>query len=174
MKIRSIDAIKEFTRLSGKQFSIQTKRQEIPKMKKAFCFTVKERAIYYYGYPKDYFGKYVYNIESLQSTGKGTGTSAIKDVVKKSLADPDAQGRVTLLAADIDKSKPHPFNFYYKLGFRAADDYYNTFGVEGKPMYPGADIYMYLPKENIKQCLNYKNSADAGSSGLKYIYDKMR
>ena len=174
MRVLSVNAIREFTRLSGNKYSIQTPQQPLPKMKEAFCAVGKECAYYYYGFPEEYFGKQVMNIELLRSTGKGTGTRAVKNVVRKSLADPETQGRVTLAAAQIDNKMPHPFLFYYKLGFRSCEDFYNKFGEEGLTI-PNTDImtYMYLPKENIKHCLNYKNVADEQTSGLKYIYDRM-
>lgn len=174
MKIVSIGAVKEFARLSGKQHILQTQRQSVPKMSEALCLALKERSDFYLSYPKYYRSQPVYNIELLRSTGKGTGTRAVQNVVRKSLADSDTQGRVTLVAARIVYSKPHPFNFYYKLGFRASEEYYNKMGAEGKPMYEGGKIFMYLPKENIEQCLNYRSSFDAKSSGLKYMYDYMR
>lgn len=174
MKIVSINAVREFARLCGKQCFLQTPRQNVPKMKEALCLAVKERSDFYLTYPKCYRSQPVYNIEQLRSTGKGTGTKAVQDVVKKSLADPETQGRVTLVAARIVSSKPHPFNFYYKLGFRASENYYNNMGKDGKQMYPEAMIHMYLPKENIEHCLSYKSRYDAKSSGLKYMYDYMR
>ena len=174
MKILSINAVKEFSRLSGKQHVLQTQKQSVPKMKEALCLAVKERSDFYLSYPKYYRSQPVYNIEQLRSTGKGAGTRAVQDVVRKSLADSDAQGRVTLVVARTVSSRPHPFNFYYKLGFRASENFYNNMGKEGKTMYPDAMIYMYLPKENIEHCLNYRSSFDAKSSGLKYMYDYMR
>ena len=43
-------------------------------------------------------------------------------------------------------------------------------GEAGTPMYPEADIFMYLPKENIEHCLGYKTKFDANSFGLTYFY----
>lgn len=172
MKILSVRAIREFTRLSGKQHMIETPRQTLPKMPEVFCKTKKELALFF-GYPDYYFNKPAIDIKRLESNIKGGGTRAVKKVVRESLADPETEGRVTLVAANINDSKPHPFNFYYKLGFRAPEEYYNKMAAEGKPMYKDADIFMYLPKENIEHCLNYKNVADSESSGLKYIYDRM-
>lgn len=130
MKIRNINAIREFIRLSGKDCVIQTQRQKIPNSPEAFCKTKKELALFC-GYPKDYFCHQVIDIKLLRSDLKGGGTRAIKKVVRGSLADPETNGRVTLVAANIDKSKPHPFNFYYKLGFRAPEEYYNKWVLKG-------------------------------------------
>lgn len=101
-----------------------------------------------------------YHIDFLWSKGKGTGTRSIQDVVKKSLSDIDTQGRVTLDACCIDDNT-YPGGFYYKLGFRFCDERNNQAcqnwlqngGLRKySPMVDGA---MYLPKENISQCLNY-------------------
>ena len=177
MKILSITtagkAGKLVKNLLRKNASIPQK-QAVPKSKETGCMFVKECTDFSARYPEDYRFQYVMNIEHLRSNRRGEGTKAIKNVVQKSLEDSQTQGRVTLAAVNIDLSRPHPFNFYYKLGFRASENFYNNMGKEGKTMYPDAMIYMYLPKENIEHCLNYRSSFDAKSSGLKYMYDYMR
>lgn len=102
-----------------------------------------------------------YYINELWSTGKNTGTNAIKEVVMKSLNDPETQGRVLVDACCID-GKTCPVGFYYKLGFRSIDSCINEIcenwlkrggKIENAPKLP--DTEMYLPKENIEHCLNY-------------------
>ena len=101
-----------------------------------------------------------YYIDELWSTGKNTGTNAIKDVVLHSVNDIDTQGRVMLEACSID-GRTSPVGFYYKLGFRATDPETNNrcakWLAEGGKRYnaPTNSATMYLPKENIQHCLNY-------------------
>lgn len=101
-----------------------------------------------------------YYISKLWSTGKGSGTKGIKEVVSKSIADKETGGRVFLDAACLDH-KTSPAGFYYKLGFRFKDknqnavlkDWLKRGGKVGDaPMECGI---MYLPKRNIKHCLTY-------------------
>lgn len=101
-----------------------------------------------------------YHIDELWSTGKNTGTNAVKDVVLQSLNDTATQGRVLLHACSID-GKTSPVGFYYKLGFRSTNPYTNKAcakwlaegsKIENAPV--GSDT-MYLPRENIQHCLNY-------------------
>lgn len=102
-----------------------------------------------------------YFIDKLWSKGKGSGTRTIQEVVKESLKDPTTQGRVMLNACCID-TKTAPGGFYYKLGFRfknsgankQAEKWIQEGGrKENAPFLVGE---MYLPKENISHCLNYK------------------
>lgn len=101
-----------------------------------------------------------YHIDKLWSKGKGTGTRSIQDVVRKSLADIETQGRVTLEACCIDDISA-PGGFYYKLGFRFSDSEMNNLCEQwlkngGKREdAPFAIGQMFLPKENISHCLNY-------------------
>lgn len=101
-----------------------------------------------------------YYVDELWSGGKNTGTNAIKNVVLKSLDDPQTQGRVLLEACSID-GKTNPIGFYYKLGFRSVNPDTNAdcakWLAEGgkRKNAPRGCTKMYLPKENIQHCLNY-------------------
>lgn len=103
-----------------------------------------------------------YHIDKIYTTGKGSGTNSVQSIVKKSLADIDTQGRVTLDACCID-GKTSPAGFYYKLGFRFKDDSLNKQCEEwlkkggSRETSPHISGIMFLPKENISHCLNYKN-----------------
>ncbi len=103
-----------------------------------------------------------YLILHLESFAKGQGTNAIKKVVKESLQNPQTQGRVTLQADMID-GKTSPAGFYYKLGFRFADDNNNAILAKWlenggtKENAPKLYGFMYLPKENVEHCLNYSS-----------------
>ena len=119
-------------------------------------------------YPADYIyeksGKYFlrphYYILGLESFKKGGGTTAIKNVVKKSLENPLAQGRVIVHSADLIPGK-YSAGFYYKLGFRFTNEdkneiMENWLSAGGrKENSPSVEGLMYLPKENIEHCLNY-------------------
>ena len=99
-------------------------------------------------------------LQELISNQKGYGTKAIKHVVRYSLANPKTQGRVMLYAKCID-GKTNPSGFYYKLGFRFVYDFKNKLleqwfkngGI--RKLSPKVEGDMYLPKENIHQCLYY-------------------
>lgn len=101
-----------------------------------------------------------YYIKHLFSHGKGQGTEAVKEIVKQSMNDVRTQGRVTL-QSDIIDGKTSPSGFYYKLGFRFANENKNQIlqqwlengGIREKaPLITG---FMYLPRENLLHCLNY-------------------
>ncbi len=101
-----------------------------------------------------------YFISHLFSHARGQGTSAVQQVVRKSLDDIRTQGRVTL-QADIIDGKTSPAGFYYKLGFRFPNKNDNDIlqkwienggNKKNAPMLTGM---MYLPEENIMHCLNY-------------------
>lgn len=102
-----------------------------------------------------------YHIDKLWSTGKSSGTNSVQAVVRQSLEDPKTQGRVMLDACCIDE-KTSPGGFYYKLGFRFIDEEKNQkcakWLMQGgkREDAPWAVGVMYLPKENISHCLNYK------------------
>ena len=103
-----------------------------------------------------------YHIDKLWTGGKGSGTIAVQNVVSESLRNPITQGRVTLDACCID-GKTSPAGFYYKLGFRFKDQAMNnelaTWLEKGgkRENAPFLTGFMYLPKENIEQCLHYGN-----------------
>lgn len=101
-----------------------------------------------------------YHIDELWSNGKGTGKTAVQEVVLTSLMDNKTKGRVTLDASCID-GKTSPAGFYYKLGFRMISPFLNDElaqwvksggNRENAPFFTGT---MYLPKENIFDCLKY-------------------
>ncbi len=101
-----------------------------------------------------------YYISHLFSHGKGQGKDAVKKIVTMSLQDSRTNGRVTL-QSDIIDGKTSPSGFYYKLGFRFSDESKNDImkkwleqggKKESSPMITG---FMFLPKENIHNCLNY-------------------
>lgn len=102
-----------------------------------------------------------YHLKQLWTTGKGSGTRSVQDLVRRSLEDVETQGRVTLEACCID-GKTAPGGFYYKLGFRFTNPEMNKMCKEwlekgGKREdAPWATGMMFLPQENISQCLNYK------------------
>jgi len=102
-----------------------------------------------------------YFLAYLWANGKGEGTKFVQEVVKKSMKNPNSNGRVVLEAEMIDGEKS-PAGFYYKLGFRFANQKYNRYLEEWnknggrKNNAPCITGVMYLPKENIQQCLNYK------------------
>ena len=149
-------------------------RHGVSSTKETNCKFVKECTDFSACYPEDYRFQYVMNIEHLRSNHRGEGTKAIKKVVKKSLEDTQTQGRVTLAAVNIDISKPHPFGFYYKLGFRALGDTYNKMGAEGVRVSPESIVYMYLPKENIRHCLDYRVKGDTTTYAYKHYINRLR
>jgi len=113
--------------------------------------------------PNIYDGKPAYQIDVLLSTGQGTGTNSVQKVVKESLADNDTNGRVFLIAECID-GHSYPSGFYYKLGFRYRNDYYNNQLEKwlnnggNRKFAPTMSGMMYLPEENIEHCLNYRKN----------------
>lgn len=102
-----------------------------------------------------------YYLDKLWTTGKSSGTNSVQALVRKSLQDPETQGRVMLDACCID-GETAPGGFYYKLGFRFINQKINDecakWLAEGgkRENAPWAVGLMYLPKENISHCLNYK------------------
>lgn len=101
-----------------------------------------------------------YHINFLWADGNREGTNFVQDVVIKSLKDPRTQGRVILNAEMID-AETSPAGFYYKLGFRFANQKFNKILKDWKDNNgtklnaPSITGMMYLPKENIEQCLRY-------------------
>ena len=105
-----------------------------------------------------------YYVYELFGDGNSAGTRQIQRVVLDSLKDSQTRGRVLLEAASIDGGKTHPAGFYYKLGFRHTCEDFNIkldkwlkAGGE-KENSPWCDGNMYLPQENIMQCLTYGNT----------------
>lgn len=102
-----------------------------------------------------------YYIDKLYTTGKGSGTNSVQSIVRQSLQDSMTQGRVMLDACCID-GESAPGGFYYKLGFRFINKTTNQecekwLALGGRREdAPWATGLMYLPKENISHCLNYK------------------
>lgn len=119
-----------------------------------------------YEVPKDYIGTghiYIDKIVAGEGRSKGTGIRTIQRIVRESIADSDCQGRVRFEAMPIDISKGNPLGLFYKLGFRPDSIELNkkcaqwlaNGGEKNKvPFSMGAN--MYLPKENIEHCLNFK------------------
>ena len=104
-----------------------------------------------------------YYVDELYGDGKGAGTRQLQKVVLNSLKDNQTRGRVLLDAASIDGTT-HPAGFYYKLGFRHTCEDFNIkldkwlkAGGE-KENSPWCSGNMYLPQENIMQCLTYGNT----------------
>lgn len=146
---------KDYTKLIGRDF-IEARPERVVKWGR------KERVLK--AQPAHYVDVYAllphYHIDKLWTTGKGSGSSAVKNVVLTSLKDKRTQGRVTLDASCID-GETCPSGFYYKLGFRMKSPENNQEFAkwleqggkrEDAPFITGD---MYLPKENILQCLKY-------------------
>ncbi len=101
-----------------------------------------------------------YKIDTIFSTGKGSGTEAIKKVLRESLADNETCGRVIVDAQCID-GYSYPAGFYYKLGFRFPNKKRNDElkqwinNGSNKRYAPTMTGTMYLSHENIEHCLNY-------------------
>ena len=81
-------------------------------------------------------------------------------MVIKSLKDQRTAGRVILDAQKID-ARTSPAGFYYKLGFRFLEEKFNKILEQWKTLggtkfnAPDLEGKMYLPKENIKDCIRY-------------------
>ena len=92
--------------------------------------------------------------------GVGLGTKMVQNAVKDSLLDPRTNGRVLLVAENIE-GNIYPGGFYYKLGFRFNNQNSNEIMEKWlqsgglKENAPPITGMMYLPKENIEHCLNY-------------------
>lgn len=101
---------------------------------------------------------YIYRLYSDEA---GFGATCIKRIVEESLKDKETEGRVLLQCVCIDKNRKCGAGFYYKLGFRFADEHVNE--IFDKWLSRGGERekapikygYMYLPKENIINCLTY-------------------
>ena len=117
--------------------------------------------------PDYYMDKPVTIIDELFSFKKGDGTRIIKKIVRESLKN-NTEGRVALLASNVNYKKGHPMGFYYKLGFRSINEKYNQIceqwlkrggKLDDRPIEIKVGLFttpeMYLPKENIEHCLKY-------------------
>ncbi len=119
-------------------------------------------------FPRDYFvksdGKNIlkphYFIKFLWGDGNREGTNFVQDVVIKSLNDKRSNGRVILEAKKID-ARTSPAGFYYRLGFRFLNEKFNKilqqWKLAGGTKFDAPDLEgkMYLPKENIEDCIMY-------------------
>lgn len=89
---------------------------------------------------------------------EGAGTEAVQGLVEKSLLDDDTQGRVLVYLEQIAPEDTSSM-FFYKLGFRYADDGQNLIVQEAIDKNMSEIIikpaYMYLPKDNIPKLLRY-------------------
>ena len=121
----------------------------------------------YLSLPKEYKNKSFIYVDRLLSKEQGGGTTAIKRIVRDSI-EKGYDGRVALHACMIDPDRGHPFLFYYKLGFRSTNGIFNWIadkilksrkGSSRLNMYMLSSYFMYLPKENVGHCLNYKTPA---------------
>ena len=88
----------------------------------------------------------------------GEGTLAVQGVVEKCVLDEEALGRIILYASQIAPEDTSS-KFFYKLGFRYADEDLNNIVRhaidKNLPSFEIPAGYMYLPKENIPKLLRY-------------------
>ena len=119
-------------------------------------------------FPRDYYvkskGKNIlkqhYFIAFLWGEGNREGTNFVQDVVINSLKDKRTVGRVILDAKKID-AQTSPAGFYYKLGFRFLEQKFNKILEQWKSSggtkfnAPDLEGKMFLPKENIEDCIRY-------------------
>ena len=170
LKLSAIENCKKFHEAKSKP-EIKSNNVYVPTLKADYDthISIKFNPIHFFRHrePDYYIGKPVTIIDELISFEKGAGTKAIKEIVRKSLSD-ISQGRVALLASNINYKKGHPMGFYYKLGFRSINEKYNKIcenwlknggRLEDRPTEIKWGLFtppeMYLPRENIEHCLNY-------------------
>ena len=174
MKINKIDFAKNYIKHFNKKSILETKKVPLDFLYDVSCYTEERFPGTIHKLPDYYSNKKVLFVDSLKSYKKGSGSKCLKNIVRKSLKNPDTEGRVTLISACVDH-KTNPFGFYYKMGFRSTNEIFNNHGEwwlkrggekEDAPWIEWS--YMYLPKENISQCLNYKCSNDAFLKSLTY------
>ena len=164
---------RNYTQALGKKSILETKpiKISLPKINADLdYFPISCMNIFYKNKKElnEYFSKPLMYLELLCSHGQGEGTRAIKNVVKSSLENKKTEGRVALHAGIIDLKKGSPMGFYYKMGFRSVSEKYNKICEEwlknggkesDRPFAIKYNIFapqvMYLPKENIEQCLHY-------------------
>lgn len=109
--------------------------------------------------PTCYFNN-TYLITELESPipREGAGTEALQGLVEKSLLDDETQGRVIVYLEQIAPEDTSSM-FFYKLGFRYADDDLNSIVHDAIDKNMSELIikpaYMYLPKDNIQRLLRY-------------------
>ena len=88
----------------------------------------------------------------------GSGTEAVQGVVEKSVVDEETCGRVILYLSQISPEDTS-CKFFYKLGFRYADENLNELvndSIEKNiPRIVVPSAYMYLPKDNVPKLLRY-------------------
>lgn len=89
---------------------------------------------------------------------EGAGTEALQGLVEKSMLDDDTQGRVVVYLEQIAPEDTSSL-FFYKLGFRYAEDEQNLIIQDAIDKNMSEVIikpsYMYLPKDNIPKLLRY-------------------
>lgn len=169
-----MNTVKLYAKLNNVQSILFTKKTNFDKIKTPQVISESyiidkfvPLAIIKKRYPQEYIANPVTFIEELESFKKGDGVRAIKNIVRKSLTD-KSEGRVAFYACLMDFKKGHPMGFYYKLGFRSISKKYNEIcekwlqnggNEKNRPFRIKWNIFapqeMYLPKENIQQCLNY-------------------
>jgi len=102
-----------------------------------------------------------YIIDSLEAPQryKGAGTKALQNLLEKSLADKDTEGRIVVYANIVD-GQTSPAGFFYKLGFRFGHEQKNEIMErwlrEKTTEFPKITGMMYLPKNHINKLLMYK------------------
>lgn len=108
--------------------------------------------------------KNCYKIDFIESPQRyrGAGTRAIQEVLDKSLADRDTEGRLVVIA-EITDGKTSPAGFFYKLGFRFIDKSLNEkmdewLAKKLKTDAPQLTGMMYLPKNNINKLMMYNSN----------------
>ena len=102
----------------------------------------------------------VYLLQDIESPTprEGAGTEAIQGLVEKSMLDESTNGRVILYIRPISLEDTS-VQFFYKLGFRSADEAWNKKIEEtirdNLVKIEISSCYMYLPKGNIPKVLRY-------------------
>ena len=176
MKINKINFIKNYTKHFNKKSILETKKPPSVFTRGVSCVVEERNCGTIHKLPDYYQGKKLLYVESLNSfyLQNGCGSNCLKNIVRESLKNPNTEGRVALVSACIDH-QTNPFGFYYKMGFRSTNEIFNNHGEwwlkrgGKKEDAPWIDwSYMYLPKENIQQCLNYKPSKNSLAKYFHY------
>ena len=170
--------ITNYTKACGADYIIQTKPVSLKAYKpfaelsyeEQFCPSKFWSFISTFKLPKEYRGKKYMFINHLISNEKGAGTRAVKKVVRESIKR-GHEGRVAVNAAMIDPERGHPMLFYYKLGFRSENKFLNIVVdfvmkkfkkwdmISLGSLFSARSELLYLPKENVKHCLNYMEAS---------------